>query len=40
MAFKAINNIASPDNLISTFLIFDVYSCIITDFLPSTSQQQ
>ena len=40
IAFKAVNDTAGPDGLVPTLLIFDAYPCIVTDFLPSASQQQ
>ena len=39
IAFKTINNIAGPNGLVSTLLVFNVYSCIVTDSPPSASQQ-
>lgn len=33
MAFKAINNTAGFDDLISTLLIFGAYPCIVINFL-------
>ena len=38
IAFKAVNNIAGPDDLVPTLLIFGVYPQIVTD-LPLLSSQ-
>ena len=38
MVFKAINNIAGPNGLIPTLLIFDAYFCFVTDFSPPIFQ--
>lgn len=40
MAFKAVNDTVGSNSLVSTLLIFSAYFCIITDSLPSASQQQ
>lgn len=40
MAFKAVNNTAGLDGLVSTFLVFGAYLCIVTDLPSSFSQQQ
>ncbi len=39
MAFKAINDIAGPDGLVPTLLVFVTYPRIIMDLPPSPSQQ-
>ena len=38
MAFKAINDIAGPNGLVSTLLVFGAYPCIVIDSLPLASQ--
>ena len=40
MAFKAVNDTAGPNGLVPTLLVFGAYSRIVTDSLPSASQQQ
>jgi hypothetical protein len=35
MAFKAINNSAGPNSLISTLLVFKAYLCIIKSNAPN-----
>jgi hypothetical protein len=35
MAFKAINNSAGPNSLISTLLVFKAYLCIIKSNTPN-----
>ena len=40
MTFKTVNNIAGPNTLISTLLIFGTYPQIVTDLRPSPLQQQ
>lgn len=37
MAFKAVNNTMSPDNLVSTLFDFGTYSSIVTNSLSSAS---
>ena len=40
MAFKAVNDTASLNDLVPTLLVFGAYPCIVTDSLPLASQQQ
>ena len=40
MAFKAVNDTAGPNCLVSTLLVFDAYSHIVTNSPLSASQQQ
>ena len=40
IVFKAINDIAGPDSLIPTLLVFGAYPRIVTDSPPPASQQQ
>ena len=40
MLFKAVNDIAGPNGLVPTLLVFGAYPCIVTDSPPSASQQQ
>ncbi len=39
MVFKAVNNIAGPDGLVPTLLVFGVYPCIVMDSPPLPLQQ-
>lgn len=40
IAFKAINNITSPNGLILTLFIFNAYSCIVINLLFSLLEEQ
>ena len=40
IAFKAMNDTARPNSLVSTFFVFGSYSHIVMDLPPSSSQEQ